>query len=126
MAAGYLRFFSAQCGKRLTGFAPDAQAAFDRYAWPGNLRELRNVIEHAVIFAAGPKIALKDLPEQLGLHGTQPGGEGVHVGLRIPLEQLENEHIRRILAQTATMEEAAQILGISRGTLYERKKKMSS
>ncbi len=122
MAAGYLQFFSAQCGKRLTGFASEAQMAFDRYGWPGNLRELRNVIEHAVIFATGPKIALKDLPEQLSLPGA--GGEGVHVGLRIPLEQVENEHIRRILAQASTMEEAAQILGISRGTLYERKKKM--
>ena len=126
IAAGCLQFFSAQCGKRLTGFAPEAQAAFDRYGWPGNLRELRNVIEHAVIFAAGPKIALQDLPEQLSLPGTQPSGEGVHVGMRIPLEQLENEHIRRVLAQTSTMEEAAQILGISRGTLYERKKKMSA
>ena len=126
IAAGYLQFFSDQCGKRLTGFAPESQAAFDRYAWPGNLRELRNVIEHAVIFAAGPRIALQDLPEQLSLPGTQPSGEGVHVGMRIALEQLENEHIRRVLAQTSTMEEAAQILGISRGTLYERKKKMST
>ena len=125
MAAGCLQFFSGQCGKRLAGFAPEAQAAFDRYAWPGNLRELRNVIEHAVIFAAGPRIALKDLPEQFSRPGARPSGEDVHVGLRIPLEELENEHIRRILAQTSTMEEAAQILGITRGTLYERKKKMS-
>ena len=46
--------------------------------------------------------------------------------MRIPLEQIENEHIRRVLAQTGTMEEAAHILGSSRGTLYERKKKMSA
>ncbi len=45
--------------------------------------------------------------------------------MKIPLAQVENEHIRRVLAQTTTMEEAAQVLGISRGTLYERKKKMS-
>jgi NtrC-family two-component system response regulator AlgB len=126
IAADCLRFFSSQCGKRLTSFAPEAQAAFDRYPWPGNLRELRNVIEHAAIFAAGPTVALQDLPEQLSRPGLPPSGEGVHVGMRIPLEQLENEHIRRVLAQTSTMEEAAQILGISRGTLYERKKKLSA
>jgi NtrC-family two-component system response regulator AlgB len=45
--------------------------------------------------------------------------------MKIPLEELETEHIRRVLAQTSTMEEAAQVLGISRGTLYERKKKLS-
>ena len=126
IAAGYLQYFSAQCGKHLAGFAPGAQAAFNHYAWPGNLRELRNVIEHAVIFAAGPTITQQDLPEQLTRPGSQTDGEGAHVGMRIPLEQIENEHIRRVLAQTSTMEEAAQILGISRGTLYERKKKMSS
>nr|MBP9901035.1 sigma-54-dependent Fis family transcriptional regulator [Verrucomicrobiota bacterium] len=126
MAAGCLQFFSGQCGKHLTGFSPEVQAAFDRYAWPGNLRELRNVIEHAVIFAAGPTVALQDLPEPLGRAGLGPTGEGVQVGMRMPLEQIENEHIRRILAQTSTMEEAAQILGIARGTLYERKKKLST
>ena len=84
------------------------------------------MVEHAVIFAAGPTVALQDLPEQLSRPGPPSSGEAVLVGMRIPLEQLENEHIRRVLAQTSTMEEAAQILGISRGTLYERKKKLSA
>jgi two-component system, NtrC family, response regulator AlgB len=126
MAAGYLSFFSSQCGKRINGFSPEVQSAMQRYVWPGNLRELRNVVEHAVIFASGSRIELSDLPEQL----SQPGGGApeydVHVGMKIPLEKLETEHIRRVLAQTTTMEEAAQVLGISRGTLYEKKKKMNS
>lgn len=124
MAAGYLKFFSAQCGKKVTGFAPAAQAALDQYAWPGNLRELRNVVEHAVIFAAKPEIALEDLPDQLNQGSSGQIDDSLRIGMKIPLEQIENEHIRRVLAQTTTMEEAAQLLGISRGTLYERKKKM--
>lgn len=124
MAAGYLKFFNAQCGKRVTGFAPAAQAAIDQYAWPGNLRELRNVVEHAVIFASNAEIALADLPDQLNPTGTGQPDDNVRIGMKLPLEQIENEHIRRVLAQTNTMEEAAQLLGISRGTLYERKKKM--
>lgn len=124
MAAGYLRFFSAQCGKRVTGFAPAAQVAIEQYAWPGNLRELRNVVEHAVIFAANAEVALEDLPDQLNQTGGGQPDDNVRIGMKVPLEQIENEHIRRVLAQTTTMEEAAQLLGISRGTLYERKKKI--
>jgi NtrC-family two-component system response regulator AlgB len=124
MAAGYLKFFSAQCGKRVTSFAPAAQAAIENYAWPGNLRELRNVVEHAVIFAASSEITLADLPDQFNPTGTGQPDDNVRIGMKVPLEQIENEHIRRVLAQTTTMEEAAQLLGISRGTLYERKKKM--
>src|SRR5439155_25361416 len=45
LAAGYLQFFSGQCGKRLTGFSPEALARIQDYSWPGNLRELRNAIE---------------------------------------------------------------------------------
>lgn len=125
MAAGYLTFFCNQCGKRLDGFSPEVQSALQRYAWPGNLRELRNVIEHAVIFASGHRIELADLPEQLLYRNGSPFQSEVHVGMKIPLEELENEHIRRVLAQTTTMEQAAQVLGISRGTLYERKKKLN-
>lgn len=124
MAAGYLRFFSAQCGKRVTGFAPAAQAAIEQYAWPGNLRELRNVVEHAVIFAAKSEVAFEDLPDQLTAMGAGQSDDSVRIGMKVPLEQIENEHIRRVLAQTTTMEEASQLLGISRGTLYERKKKL--
>lgn len=124
MAAGYLKFFSAQCGKRVTGFAAAAQAAIEQYAWPGNLRELRNVVEHAVIFAGSAEVALSDLPDQLNQAAAGQPDDNVRIGMKVPLEQIENEHIRRVLAQTTTMEEAATLLGISRGTLYERKKKM--
>lgn len=124
MAAGYLNFFSSQCGKRVTSFAPAAQAALEAYAWPGNLRELRNVVEHAVIFSSGAEVTLADLPEQLSSTGAGLADDSIRIGMKVPLEQIETEHIRRVLAQTTTMEEAAQLLGISRGTLYERKKKM--
>jgi two-component system, NtrC family, response regulator AlgB len=122
MAAGYLKFFSAQCGKRVAAFAPEVTAALEQYAWPGNLRELRNVVEHAVIFASAPAVTLADLPDQF--LGGHPADDSVRPGMKASLETIEHEHIRQVLAQTTTMEEAAQWLGISRGTLYERKKKM--
>jgi NtrC-family two-component system response regulator AlgB len=122
MASGYLKFFSAQCGKRVISFAADAKAAMEQYAWPGNLRELRNVVEHAVIFASGAEVTLADLPDQFTR--GRAADDSIRPGIKVALEDIENEHIRRVLAQTTTMEEAAQWLGISRGTLYERKKKL--
>ncbi|HNQ74329.1 MAG TPA: sigma-54 dependent transcriptional regulator [Verrucomicrobiota bacterium] len=123
LATGCLKFFGAQCGKPVTGLSSAAWQTLETYPWPGNLRELRNAIEHAVIFANGREIVPADLPDQLG--PRPPGAPaGVSVGMKVSLEQIETEHIRRVLAQTRTMEEAAQLLGISRGTLYERKKKM--
>jgi len=125
MSNSYLNFFGSQCGKRINGFSPEVQSAMHQYAWPGNLRELRNVVEHAVIFASGNRIEMSDLPEQLNHSGQTGPRNDVRVGMKIPLEELETEHIRQVLAQTSTMEEAAQVLGISRGTLYERKKKLN-
>ena len=51
--------------------------------------------------------------------------QGIQVGARVSLEQLENEHIARVIQQAATMEEAAQILGIDPATLYRKRKKLA-
>jgi two-component system, NtrC family, response regulator AlgB len=124
IAEGMLRFFARQCGKRIRGFSPEAGQVLGAYSWPGNLRELRNVIERAVILAGGEVIELPDLPEQIAQPARRAVAEGVQPGARVSLEQLENEHITRVIQQAATMEEAAQILGIDPATLYRRRKKL--
>jgi NtrC-family two-component system response regulator AlgB len=124
IAASYLRFFAAQCGKRLTGFSKEALQAMLQYPWPGNLRELRNVIERAVILAGSEEVDLPDLPEKF-YNAPQPTGSGLQVGAKVSLEELENEHIARVVQQTATMEEAAKVLRIDPATLYRKRKKMT-
>ena len=123
IARGYLRFFSRQCGKKIEGFSMAAEQAILNYAWPGNLRELRNVVERAVILADQVRIEPDDLPENLSPK-TVAGDAGTAAGSRISLEELENQHLRRILAQTSSLEEAAQILGIDPATLYRKRKKL--
>src|SRR5262249_45745390 len=103
----------------VTGFTAEVQQAFGRYPWPGNVRELRNAIERGVIVASGPVVGLADLPAQVV---TTPAA-GVEVGGRVTLEQLEIEHIRRVLGSAATMEEAATILGINPTTLYRKRQR---
>ena len=121
LAAHGLAFFSRRLGKKIHEFSPEVIAAFRSSAWPGNLRELRNVIERAVILAGGEILTLADLPEEF----SRPPDTSVQVGGRVTLEALESEHIRRILAVTATLEDAARTLGIDPATLYRKRQKLA-
>jgi NtrC-family two-component system response regulator AlgB len=125
LAQHLLAFFAHQTGKFLDGFAPEAQAALLHYTWPGNLRELRNAMERAAIFAGGPVVTLSDLPDRIlaVVPGAATGSAApIEVGRPVTLEQLEIEHIRRILASCAGREDAARILGIDPSTLYRKRK----
>ena len=119
MAQQHLKLFARQNPRPVKEFTPAAMEAIKRYPWPGNLRELRNVIERAVILAAGEKIDVNDFPDNL--RGSQPSG--AVIGNRVSLEELEREHILRIIEIANNMEEAAQILGIDPATLYRKRKR---
>jgi len=119
-AESYLKFFVARLGKKSAGFSPAVQAAFGTYGWPGNLRELRNVIERAVILASGEMIELVDLPEEFSAQSESE----VAVGARVTLDALETEHIRRIVTASRNLEEAARTLGIDPATLYRKRQKL--
>ncbi|MGH9676099.1 MAG: sigma-54-dependent transcriptional regulator [Candidatus Acidiferrum sp.] len=114
-----LRFFARQTGKRATGFTAEALAAIQRHTWPGNVRELRNAIERAVILTTESEIGLASLPAQIG----KPVAANIELGGGVTLDALESEHIRRILAGTPSLEDAARILGIDPSTLYRKRKK---
>lgn len=120
LAEHLLQFFARQAGKPLTSFTAEARTAFLRYPWPGNVRELRNAIERGVILAQGSEVGLADLPAQIG--ATLPPSIK-EIGGAVTLEQLEAEHVRRVLANTPTLEEAAAVLGIDPSTLYRKRKK---
>jgi NtrC-family two-component system response regulator AlgB len=119
LAEHLLRFFARQTGKASASFTDAARAALQRHPWPGNVRELRNVLERAVILAPDSEIGAGDLPAQL----SSPPRSGVEVGGRVTLEELESEHIRRVLAFAATIEEASEVLGIDPSTLYRKRKR---
>jgi NtrC-family two-component system response regulator AlgB len=120
LAEHLLQFFARQARKTLTGFTEEAKAAILRHGWPGNVRELRNAVERGVILASGSTVGLADLPVQVG--AASPNG-AVEIGHDFTLEKLEAEHIRRVLATKATLEEAAEVLGIDPSTLYRKRKR---
>jgi NtrC-family two-component system response regulator AlgB len=119
LADHLLQFFARQGPRSVHGFTEEARAALLRYPWPGNVRELRNAIERGVILARDAFVGLADLPAQVG---SPPPAQVVAVGGRVTLDELEAEHLRRILASTATLDEAAAILGIDPSTLYRKRK----
>jgi NtrC-family two-component system response regulator AlgB len=119
LAQQHLKLFARQSGRPIREFTSAALAAMQRYPWPGNLRELRNVIERAVILTHNDKIDVNDFPDSL--RGAQPSG--VIIGNRVSLEELEREHIMRIIEIASSMDEAAQILGIDPATLYRKRKR---
>ncbi len=118
LASRMLAFFAAHSGKPATTLSPEAQAALERHPWPGNLRELRNVIERAVILSSGDEIGVADLSESV-----QPSSD-IHLGGPFSLEAIENEHIRRVIASTRSLDQAADLLGIDPATLYRRRRKL--
>jgi NtrC-family two-component system response regulator AlgB len=126
-AAHYFKHFAALCGRRLDGFSEPASAAIRAYAWPGNLRELRNAIERAVIMAKGNKINLEDLPADLRgqpIAGGNGNGALLEVGSLVSMERLEEAHLRKVLERTSNLADAAQVLGIDQATLYRKRKKI--
>jgi DNA-binding NtrC family response regulator len=98
----------------------DAMAALMAYAWPGNLRELRNVLERAVFFAGSETIRREDLALQFSSRENAPESDEI-----VSLVEAEARYIRRVLMlEQGSVERAAKKLGIPRNTLYYKLKKL--
>ncbi len=117
MAEHFLSFFSAQNHRKIVGFADDALLALENHDWTGNVRELRNITERAVILCHGSTVLLEHLPEKL-----RESKRGAEIGGMIPISAVEEAHIRSVLAKTKSLEDAARILGIDSATLWRRRK----
>jgi len=120
----FLKFFAAQTGRKLKAYSDSAKRALAEYHWPGNIRELRNAIERAVILADGDAIRAVDLPSGKDDSSSANGSEPVLLGADTTLELLEEEHLRRVVARADSMQQAAKILGIDQATLYRKRKKL--
>ena len=113
----FLKQYSIKHGRKVTGVAPEVVDILREYEFPGNVRELANTIERAVIVASGNRIELSDLPEALR------AAVSVQRKRQRPqsLAEVEAEYVAETLSATrGNKTEAARILGISRKNLYER------
>ncbi len=123
LAQHYLYFFERQQGRQNLSFSERCQNALINYYWPGNLRELRNAVERAVILA--PSLVLE--PEDLGIQTSEPKSTHIEssqlLGMDVSLEDVEREHIAQVLARASSLESAARILGIDATTLHRKRKR---
>lgn len=115
----FISIYREKFRKSVKGMEPMARKALMNYAYPGNVRELQNIIERAVALAEGEYLALKDLPSDLRAHA------GTSTGAWTTLEEQEREYIRQVLQSTRyRVGEAARILGLPRTTLWRKMKKL--
>jgi transcriptional regulator with PAS, ATPase and Fis domain len=123
MAQYFLHSVCHKQGKRVEGFTDAARKALENYYWPGNIREMINSIERSVILSNRPFLDAADLALPVNLksgHSVQKDGT---LG---SLDELEKDHIRRVLAATNNnLTKAADILGITRTTLYNKLRRYS-
>lgn len=118
LAEGLLAFFSKQNHRTTLGFTDEAREALKGHEWPGNVRELRNAIERAVLLCRSERIGIEDLPFKHIKVEPSPV-----IADLVSLEELEEMHIRRVLAATKSIEEACRVLGMDSVTLWRRRKK---
>jgi DNA-binding NtrC family response regulator len=113
----FLEKFAAEYRKPLSGMTRRAQTRLANYTWPGNIRELENVIGNACMMVDGPVIDVSDLPEELR---TQAGEGAERDESMLSLDELQKRHTKRVLELVGgNKSQAAEILGISRATIYQ-------
>jgi len=119
LAEEFLRQLAAKHGQTASKFAPEALSILKEYEFPGNVRELANTVERAVVLAEGDRVEEKDLPQNVRAAAKLKARDG-----RPTLAELEADYIAEVLAFVrGNKSEAARVLGISRKNLYEKIKR---
>lgn len=133
----FVRKFNAKLGREVTGFEDEAMQKLLRYGWPGNIRELENVVERCMIFAEDGDVGIQHLSAEIreseedfeqsllaGIGGT-PGQTGLKEAVREATLKLEREFIGRALDQTGgNVTHTARLLKISRKSLQTKMKEL--
>ena len=133
----FLRQLTPSAGKPVVGMEADCLELLRSQQWPGNVRQLRNVIERAIIVTRGPMISVVDLPQEIRIRipaesavpiqSPVRSGNGIHSGLDVHVGMSLNDVKRELLQQTlrstgGNKAKTAEILGVSLKTLYNHLK----
>ncbi len=111
--------------KKVLRISEEAMEAMTGYSWPGNIRQLRNIVERAVVLAKKDKITLKELPEEMLQAAKEPAGPVA--SSQKTLKELELETVRSVLEECkGNKSKAAKLLGISRKAFYKKLKEVQS
>ena len=124
LARRFLAFFARSARRQTPELSKAAEDALSSYPWPGNIRELRNTVERAVILWPAQVIEPQAFPAHIS--ARVKSAEAPQVGGNFSLEDIEREHITRVVGRAPTLDDAAAILGIDSSTLWRKRKKYES
>ena len=117
----FLMEFNERNRRDVQGIEPEALDALNRYSWPGNIRELRNVIERAVILARHDQVDVDQLPPDLLRNPSPPSRDSLGLAAGMRVDEAEKQLIELTLEHTGRNKtRAAEMLGISAKTLHNK------
>lgn len=119
LAEHYLSQSARLNEKALQRISSAALQCLQNYPWPGNIRELINTIERSLIISPDSELGVDDLPSHIANFNPQAPPEASFKSL----DEIEREHIQNVIAHSASLEEAAKVLGIDPATLWRKRKK---
>jgi sigma-54 dependent transcriptional regulator, acetoin dehydrogenase operon transcriptional activator AcoR len=118
----FIKQMNSKFDKQILGVSPEVKQLFERYSWPGNIRELKNCIESACIFCSTSRITIEDLEGTCILESRQLlKGNGLNQTIEIATKHMINEALDRF----GNAKAAAEHLGIPKSTFYRRLKTLS-
>jgi NtrC-family two-component system response regulator AlgB len=121
-AESFLAEICGQLGRAVPAFSSEARRVLESHAWPGNLRELRNVIERAAILSHAPRLEAGDFASLMAPSSVPR----YQIGAPISLQAVEEAHIQMVVANSPSLEQAARTLQIDKSTLYRKRKAMEA
>jgi DNA-binding NtrC family response regulator len=127
LARHYVVHFARKHGRAVHEMADETVTLLRSHPWPGNIRQLRNVVERALLMAEGPVLLPEHLPNEVRLGQARPGQAPTYGsdGELLPLREVEHLHIRRALALTGgNLGHTAELLGIHRNTLRQKLRRL--
>jgi DNA-binding NtrC family response regulator len=124
LAFHFLEKYCKESDKPMTGISGEALRLLEEYEWPGNVREIENAIERAVLMESSRQITPESLPEKMARRSPMPTGDPDPLILK-SLEDMARSHVATVLEKTGgNRTKAADILGIDRTTLWRMMKKL--
>ena len=114
----YLQQFAAEVGRTIEPLSQESISRLEAHSWPGNLRELRNAVQRAVVLCKKNEIDPADFPIDLQVQTA------AHVGDLISIQKLVEAHTYKVLDRVGSISASAKVLGIDQATLYRRRRRL--